>query len=81
MFTGPARSLLSHPDSKQVFPLVQKDLAVFQIVLIHWEKKTRNNVFIFFSQSPQVFMNIDDIPPEPLYFYRLNSHSSLSISL
>ena len=75
--------VLSHSHCKKVFPDVQREPPVFQVVPIasgpvaghHWEEPGS----VFFAPSWQVFISIDEIPLS-LFFPRLNSPSSLSLS-
>jgi len=75
--------VLSHPHSEKMFPDVQREPPVFQLVLIasgpvpgHHREEPGSALF---APSLQVFMYIDEIALS-LLFSRLNSPSSLSLS-
>lgn len=77
---GQPGSVLSH--GRKVFPAVQREPPVFHIVLVtsgpvtghHW--KEPNSIFLV--PSPQVFIDIDEIPLSWVYC-RLRSSISLSL--
>lgn len=74
---------LSQCSVAKVFPAVQREPPVFHIVLIasgpvtgrHWKEPSST----FLAPSPQMFIDIDEIPLSCV-FSRLRSPSSLSIS-